>query len=161
MADVDPYETALSPEDELEFAKWKAQYAPKDSGVDYDLRGAFKAALRPGKNGHWPDTFKKPNHPTFSDESIYAKYRPDLAGHWEGEKYIPPTSAPGATRNLDAFLGSLGHDVAAIAPGMSRIQRIKKLLADEAPVGPLDIQGIKGAVSRKSLLQGILAGSDE
>jgi hypothetical protein len=84
------FETSLSPDDEKEFQKWKKQYAPNDSGADYDLRGAFKAGLTPDpKTGHWPDMFKKPNHPTFSNESIYAKDRPDLAGHWEGDRYIP------------------------------------------------------------------------
>lgn len=85
------FETKLNDTEEVEFQKWKKQYAPKDSGHDYDLRGAFKAGLKPdSKTGHWPDTFKKPNHPTFSNESKYAKDRPDLAGHWEGDKYVPP-----------------------------------------------------------------------
>ena len=85
------YETQLTPSDEEKFQTWKKQYAPNDSGADYDLRGAFKSGLMPdATSGHWPDTFKKPNHPTFSDQSIYAKDRPDLAGHWEGEQYVPP-----------------------------------------------------------------------
>lgn len=85
------YDTKLTAEDEKKFLAWKKEYAPKDSGYDYDLRGAFKAGLKPNpKSGHWPDTYKKPNHPTFSNESKYAKDRPDLAGHWEGDKYIPP-----------------------------------------------------------------------
>lgn len=90
---LDPYETQLSPAKEKEFLAWKKQYAPRDSGVDYDLRGAFDAGLTPDpETGHWPDTFKKPNHPTFSVESKYAKNRPDLAGRWSGpnhDVYIP------------------------------------------------------------------------
>jgi hypothetical protein len=87
------YETALSEPEEAMFKKWKEKYAPNDTGADYDLRGAFKSGLKPDpQTGHWPDTFKKPNHPTFSVESIYARDRPDLAGHWEGETYIPPGS---------------------------------------------------------------------
>lgn len=87
------YETKLSSGDEANFQKWKAQYAPKDSGVDYDLRGAYKAGLKPSaENGHWPDTFKKPNHPTFSNESIYAKDAPEKAGSWNGDTYVPPAS---------------------------------------------------------------------
>jgi hypothetical protein len=92
-APVDPskYETKLSPADEKKFQAWKAQYAPNDSGQDYDLRGAFKAGAKPDPDtGHMPDTWKKPNHPTFSDQSQYAKDRPDLAGHWDGETYVPP-----------------------------------------------------------------------
>jgi hypothetical protein len=84
------FETALSPEQESAFHVWKNLNAPADSGADYDLRGAFKGGLSPAENGHWPDTFKKPNHPTFSNESIYATERPDLAGRWNGEQYMPP-----------------------------------------------------------------------
>ena|SRR2546430_14681731 len=86
------YDTPLTPIDELRFLIWKNIYAPKDSGADYDLRGAFKAGLTPDpKTGHWPDTFKKPNHPTFSNESMYAKFAPNLAGSWgEGNTYIMP-----------------------------------------------------------------------
>jgi hypothetical protein len=87
----DQYETSLSADDEANFQVWKRKYAPNDSGADYDLRGAFKAGLRPSaKNGHWPDTFKKPNHETFSVESKYAKDAPERAGHWEGDTYVTP-----------------------------------------------------------------------
>jgi hypothetical protein len=81
------FDTRLTPKEEAAFIKWKDQYAPMDSGEDYDLRGAFKAGLKPGKDGHWPDTFKKPNHPTFSIESIYAPY--GQPGRWQGETFIP------------------------------------------------------------------------
>lgn len=89
--EVSQYDTALKPGEEAAFQVWKKKYAPQDSGADYDLRGAWKAGLKPDpRSGHWPDTYKKPNHPTFSDQSQYAKDRPDLAGRWEGETYIPP-----------------------------------------------------------------------
>src|SRR4051812_39929817 len=89
----DAFNTALTPDEEAQFGKWKAKNAPNDSGADYDLRGAFKAGLTPagpeaGANeGHWPDTFKKPNHPTFSVESKYAKF--GNPGRWEGDTFIP------------------------------------------------------------------------
>lgn len=82
------FNTVLSPKNEETFKAWKEKFAPKDSGMDYDLRGAFKAGLKPdAKTGHWPDTFKKPNHPTFSDQSKYAKF--GKPGRWEGETFIP------------------------------------------------------------------------
>lgn len=85
------YETKLTPEEEKQFQVWKAQYAPKDNGVDYDFRGAFKTGIKPDpETGHWPDTFKKPNHPTFPNESIYAAFHPELAGKWVGDKFVPP-----------------------------------------------------------------------
>jgi hypothetical protein len=84
------FDTKLSEAEETAFKKWKEKWAPKDSGVDYDLRGAFKAGFKPDENGHWPDLFKKPNHPTFSDQSVYAKEAPGMAGRWEGETFVPP-----------------------------------------------------------------------
>ena len=75
----------------LPFALWKQKYAPHDSGKDYDLYGAFRAGVVP-TNQHFPDTFKLPNHPTFSIESVY--WRPGMpAGRWEGEKFIPMDAA--------------------------------------------------------------------
>jgi hypothetical protein len=81
-----PYDTKLSPPEETKFQSWKQKNAPNDSGADYDLRGAYKAGLSPAaSNGHWSDLYKKPNHPTFSNESMYAT--PD-APHWEGSRLI-------------------------------------------------------------------------
>ena len=56
----------------------------------YDYRGAFLAGVEPGTDGHYPDTFKQPGHPTFSVESKYAtgKNAP-MAGRWKGERFIP------------------------------------------------------------------------
>ena len=91
------FDTVLTPDEEKEFKIWKSKYAPNDSGADYDLRGAFKAGVVPagaeaGKDeGHFPDTYKKPNHPTFSDQSIYAKF--GNPGHWEGDTYVPGTKS--------------------------------------------------------------------
>lgn len=118
----DSYETKLSGAEEASFQRWKSRYAPQDSGGDYDLRGAFKAGLKPDpKSGHWPDTFKKPNHPTFSDESIYAKDRPELAGHWEGETYSPPKggaiAAPWEDYQAPPDEAQLGGSHATMAAG--------------------------------------------
>lgn len=91
MNQLHAFETTLSDAEEAQFQTWKAKYAPNDSGYDYDLRGAFKAGITPGANGHWPDTYKKPNHPTFSDESKYASVvGKKFSGHWDGENFTPP-----------------------------------------------------------------------
>lgn len=92
------FDTTLTGAEEADFQKWKAKYAPKDSGADYDLRGAFKAGLTPSANGHWPDTYKKPNHPTFSDQSRYADF--GTPGTWQGETFTPP--AAGSTAKKEA-----------------------------------------------------------
>jgi hypothetical protein len=46
---------------------------------DYDLKAAYDSGVQPDERGHLPDTFKKPNHITFSDES---KFNDGGAGHW-------------------------------------------------------------------------------
>lgn len=90
----DDYNTQLSPSDEAMFQVWKSQNAPHDSGADYDLRGAYQSGLQPSAaNGHWPDTYKKPNHPTFSDQSVYAKSNPGMAGYWiNNQQFVPPAN---------------------------------------------------------------------
>ena len=95
------YETQLTSEEEVRFRDWFTNKAkqiginpnPDDPQHYYDYRGAYKAGYDPmtAKNRHWPDTWKKPGHPTFSDESIYAiGVNKSKAGHWEKERYIPP-----------------------------------------------------------------------
>ena len=95
LDEVDPsvFETTLTPAQEQRFQAWKRMYAPNDSGEDYDLRGAFLSGMTgPDENGHWPDTFKKPNHPTFSNESKYAmgEFARPRAGKWDGDIFLEP-----------------------------------------------------------------------
>lgn len=40
---------------------------------DYDYEGARAAGAGQAANGHWPDTYKLPNHITFSTDSKYSK----------------------------------------------------------------------------------------
>src|SRR6266852_2141122 len=94
----DDYNTVLSPTQEQAFQIWKSQNAPDDSGADYDLRGAYLANMqRSADNGHMGDQFKKPNHPTFSNQSQYAVGdQRDRAGFWVGpegpdQTFVPPT----------------------------------------------------------------------
>lgn len=75
MQDGDPkYGTKLSQEEEKGYQAWKGKL-PKNLQYegDYDLRGLWKdnPNVKPSTNLHFPDKFKLPNHPTFSDESIY------------------------------------------------------------------------------------------
>lgn len=119
------FETPLTPQEEMLFQTWKAEYAPKDSGYDYDLRGAFKAGLTPDPTtGHWPDTYKKPNHPTFSNQSIYAKMRPDLAGQWinNDTQFVPPAPT-GAAKQLQLTRPSaLKIKAAPLATALGRVK---------------------------------------
>lgn len=85
------FNTSIPANRQLEYSNWKAVNAPNDSGYDYDLQGAFMAGVvRDPQTGHMPDTFKKPNHPTFSNQSQYATGKwAKYAGSWKGEEYTP------------------------------------------------------------------------
>jgi hypothetical protein len=95
------YETTLTKGAEEAYRK---KFGAPEGG-DYDLRGAFAEGLTDGKKavvtgqgvyfpGHLPDTYKKPDHETFSNESAYSQYEPNLAGSWDGDRYTPNKDAP-------------------------------------------------------------------
>jgi hypothetical protein len=58
---------------------------------DYDYKGFYEsnpsvanAILKGSRNIHFPDTYKLPSHPTFSEESKYSgSYGNSIGGHWE------------------------------------------------------------------------------
>lgn len=83
------YTTRLSPAAEKAFQAVRAQNRPWDTGEDYDLRGAY-AAGSDLKDNHLTDEYKRPNHPTFSNESRYSQEEPEKAGRWQGERFVPP-----------------------------------------------------------------------
>lgn len=101
--------TQLSPAQEKDYRAWlsrigmtRAKGFRLDSnftGEDYDLRGFFKkygpADVNVAGGQHFTDEFKLPNHESFSNQSIYATGpAAALAGHWDGETYIPPSKGP-------------------------------------------------------------------
>jgi hypothetical protein len=77
------YNTPLTQGEEAAFQQWRARLPPNLQNMqDYDLRGAWKKNAHSATNGHLPDDWKKPNHPTFSNESIYSgPYTP--GGQWQ------------------------------------------------------------------------------
>lgn len=57
---------------------------------DYDLEGYFNSLKQtPSELGHLPDTFKKPNHPTFSDQSMYHIPVIQEGGVWNENGFTP------------------------------------------------------------------------
>lgn len=100
---------------DINYQNWKSQL-PKNLQYegDYNLKQLFldSGAVKP-TNGHFPDTYKLPNHPTFSDESIYSN-KEHPGGHWEGDKYIPVKKLqtegvlPGATGSMYGRLPNVG-----------------------------------------------------
>lgn len=109
MGEIDKYTTILTPEQQIAYQVWKKTYAPNDSGVDYDLQGAFLGGLTPGTNGHWSDKYKKPNHPTFSNQSQYATGDNTIyAGSWKGDTYVPPNIKYGQLNDAKSILAGEG-----------------------------------------------------
>lgn len=74
------YDTPLNDD---EMTAYNQQFSPQDS-QDYDMQGWFKdnkdTAMSEGQ--HYPDTYKKPNHMTFSDESQYHGKDGNEGGKW-------------------------------------------------------------------------------
>lgn len=81
----DKYNTALTPEEEAKFQTWAKSLGTQGSSYDYDLRGAYKAGAGQAANGHFTDQFKKPNHPTFSDQSQYSGVSGQQGGSWAAQ----------------------------------------------------------------------------
>ncbi|MCK5788524.1 MAG: hypothetical protein KAH32_05975 [Chlamydiia bacterium] len=85
--------------DDMIFNDWYSAYASKrdlDPNPDadehyYDYKAYWKDNQKElSKNidieEHLPDTYKKPGHPTFSDQSLYSNEKTP-GGHWEGNKF--------------------------------------------------------------------------
>ena len=110
------YETTLPLKEEANFMPWlESQYkagniTPGDFdfykknnyGYNYDFRAAYKEGLKSSLNSkdnrqHWGDIGKKPNHPTFSNESKYHNVDGNIGGSWDGENFIPAQKQNGGT----------------------------------------------------------------
>jgi len=105
----DQYNTALSPDDERSFQLWVNDQSQKtgrniaNDSYDYDLRGWWKQnGSQPLSDDHLVDTFKKPNHPTFSDQSQYHGVGGNYGGTWNTNADGSYSFVPGRT-NLTMF----------------------------------------------------------
>ena len=89
------FNTKLSPKEENAFQHWATQESKKTGRdkfrdmEDYDLKGAWKemqvGTMSQDERGHLGDKYKKPNHPTFSNQSIYHGTKdPKTGSKYEG-----------------------------------------------------------------------------
>lgn len=104
---TDVYDTPLTADQEAEYTK---VYSPNDS-YDYDMKGYFAdTGKTPNSEGqHYPDTYKKPWHPTFSDESMYHGVAGQMGGTW-GRDEKGDTFTPGPTNvRLHGLLGLMDY----------------------------------------------------
>ena len=104
------YDTSLNSDEEQAYRNWVVQNNLLDRGIDpntftgtdYDMRGFFRGLITGDPRAtsginpidqqlHFTDTWKKPTHETFSNESIYATgENKKKAGSWKGEIFTPP-----------------------------------------------------------------------
>jgi hypothetical protein len=135
MADTDmtgQFNTALTPAQQQQYNAWIAkQNMGADPTYDYDMQGAFLAgAGKSGANGHFPDTFKKPNHPTFSTESQYSGQGGYTGGTWN--------ELPGGKWTFSAGPTNMQyHSPDDLQSYFKRVEPDNQLiLTPVAPVGP-------------------------
>jgi hypothetical protein len=86
----------------LTFEQWKSQMQSKypdiemdnnKAGYDYEtyFKNHYNDAVKQLSNlQHFPDTYKLPNHPTFSNESIYSR-GPVMGGSWNNNDTFTPS----------------------------------------------------------------------
>jgi hypothetical protein len=91
---------------DLSYQQWLNKYNITPT-PDYNTHDAWMAGLTPDARGHLPDTFKLPNHITYSDESVYSKVpgAPE-PGKWRQENkqwvfYASPTNIQNAGGRQD------------------------------------------------------------
>ena len=91
------YNTELPQEAQMPYNQWLVNES-KTQGrdvwkdmYDYDLKGYFLSGewQNRGAGGHGIDKFKKPNHPTFSNESMYHGVDGYEGGTWGDGTYSP------------------------------------------------------------------------
>jgi len=95
------FNTPIPPDLVPDYLRWVQQESRKKGRDirqdmrDYDVQGLFMAlhsggkGLQDEKTGHSTDKFKKPNHITFSNQSIYSGKNGYEGGKW-GEKDFTP-----------------------------------------------------------------------
>jgi len=105
---IDSYNTPLTTDEEKAFQQWVKEESRKQGRdllldlYDYDVRGYWKEGNQPDARGHGTDKFKKPNHPTFSDESIYHGKNGAQGGTW-GDRVFMPGPTNYATQSPDGL----------------------------------------------------------
>jgi hypothetical protein len=102
----DKYNTELTKEEEKDFDKWAEEESKKqgrdilmDKGA-YDVQGFWKSGDWKNRDAdnHGTDTWKKPNHPTFSNQSKY-----NGAGGWYGGNWTEDAGYQPSKQSLNNY----------------------------------------------------------
>jgi len=137
---------------------------------NYDYYSFYKNGDYKNKNFnpelHFPDTYKLPNHPTFSDESIYDGNK--KAGTWLGDNFIPKKnkyqdggrvaknikkSQPnpnfpnwdGIVEKNDGSIGMWGNPIDTL--------KVNPILPNVLPMGSIDHRGVRTGQKYQGTLQ--------
>lgn len=94
------YNTKLAPEEEAKFQGWAKENGKLKDAYDYDIRGFWKDGAAFSENGHGSDYYKKPNHPTFSEESQYHGSDGHFGGRWNKNEEGETVSFTPSSTNL-------------------------------------------------------------
>lgn len=127
------YNTALSDEDEAAFQNWASTNNRVSDSYDYDIRGAWKAmqdgSVTQGANGHFPDTYKKPNHPTFSNQSKYTD-KDNIGGVWSTDENGKDVYTPSTTNLRYRSMEDLQKYFQRVEP-TATLRSLSKILNDK------------------------------
>lgn len=107
----DKYNTELTPSEKKEFDKWVAEESKRqgrdilmDMGA-YDIKGFWKSGdyKNMDSDNHGTDTWKKPNHPTFSNQSRYHGADGWYGGNWTDKGGYQPSKQTLETYGPDYY----------------------------------------------------------
>ena len=107
----DKYNTELTKEEQKDFDKWVAKES-KQQGRDimmdkgaYDIQGFWKSGDWKNRDAdnHGTDTWKKPNHPTFSNQSKYHGEGGWYGGNWTEDAGYQPSKQTLNNYGLDYY----------------------------------------------------------
>ena len=102
------FNTPLTPEESRMYNQWLIETSMATGRnlsmdeYDYDMRGWWKENGQVSENGHRTDTYKKPNHPTFSKGSKYSGKDGYVGGDWT-ENGDGTWTFEASQTNLDVF----------------------------------------------------------
>lgn len=119
--------------DYKDWLAYKSQLENRDVSQDeqdYDLKGYFDTLkATPIEGGHLPDTFKKPNHPTFSDQSKYHVPVVQQGGSWTEDTFTPSEHniKNMGKENLQSYFNEVESPEALNLPQSARMSALRKI----------------------------------
>jgi hypothetical protein len=88
------FNTPLNQGEQFLFKNWQLKNPGLGNPYDYDAQGFWKGGNAAAANGHGSDQFKKPNHPTFSNQSQYSGPNTGYYGGVWGQQGAKDTFQP-------------------------------------------------------------------